>query len=263
MRPLDLSILLLICFATSIVSVVTGGTSLITVPAMLLFGIAPRVAIATNMFALMFLSIGASLPFVQRNEFDNKRLPFLVILTVFGSASGALLVFHVPEQVFPFIIAAALLGTPAFVLSKPSAGINRNAARSQLRSFLGYLSTFLLGIYGGFFSGGYVTLLTAVWMAFFRMPFKQSIATTKLMNAASSLVAVLIFAGRGMIDWRLGALLSFTMFLGATVGAHLTLRLSDLWLRRVFVSVVVLLALKMLVLNVPWERLTSLLFGLP
>jgi hypothetical protein len=69
-------------------------------------------------------------------------------------------------------------------------------------------------------------------MAFFRMPFRQSIATTKLVNAASSLVAVLIFAGRGVIDWRLGVLLSFTMFLGGAVGAQATLRLSDLWLRR-------------------------------
>jgi uncharacterized membrane protein YfcA len=64
------------------------------------------------------------------------------------------LVFHVPERVFPFVIAAAMLGTAAFVLSNPSAGINRNAAPSDLRSFLGYLSTFVLGIYGGFFSGG-------------------------------------------------------------------------------------------------------------
>jgi cytochrome c biogenesis protein CcdA len=76
-------------------------------------------------------------------------------------------------------------------------------------------------------------------------------------NAASSLVAVLIFAGRGVIDWRLGVLLSFTMFLGGAVGAQVTLRLSDLWLRRLFVTVVILLALQVLVLNVPWERLIS------
>lgn len=57
-----LVILILVFFVTSVVSVVTGSTSLITVPAMLQFHIDPKIALATNMFALTFLSAGASFP---------------------------------------------------------------------------------------------------------------------------------------------------------------------------------------------------------
>ena len=39
---MELAPLVVIFFLTSIISVVTGGTSLITVPAMLQFGIEPR-----------------------------------------------------------------------------------------------------------------------------------------------------------------------------------------------------------------------------
>ena len=46
----------------------------------------------------------------------------------------------------------------------------------------GYALTFLLGIYGGLFSGGYVTILTAIFVATFRMTFIEAIATTKLIN---------------------------------------------------------------------------------
>jgi uncharacterized membrane protein YfcA len=47
-------------FSTSAISVVTGSTSLITVPVMFQFDIDPRTAVATNMFALTFMSVGGS-----------------------------------------------------------------------------------------------------------------------------------------------------------------------------------------------------------
>jgi hypothetical protein len=48
MTGIQLTLLILIFFATSNVSVVTGSTSLITVPVMFQFGINPRVAVATD-----------------------------------------------------------------------------------------------------------------------------------------------------------------------------------------------------------------------
>jgi uncharacterized protein len=51
-----LLILAAVFFLASIVSVVTGSTSLITVPVMIAFGIGPHEAVATNMFSLIFMS---------------------------------------------------------------------------------------------------------------------------------------------------------------------------------------------------------------
>ena len=48
MTPIQLITLIAIFFLTSVISVVTGSTSLITVPAMLQFGIEPHLAVATN-----------------------------------------------------------------------------------------------------------------------------------------------------------------------------------------------------------------------
>lgn len=59
----------------------------------------------------------------------------------------------------------------------------------------GYALTFLLGIYGGLFSGGYVTILAAVFVATFRMTFIEAIATTKLINIVSSGIATVISCG--------------------------------------------------------------------
>jgi uncharacterized membrane protein YfcA len=80
----ELTVLIVIFFLTSVVGVVTGSNSLITVPAMLSFGIEPRTALATNMFALTFLSFGGTLPFLGTGTFDHRRLPLLVSLTLGG-----------------------------------------------------------------------------------------------------------------------------------------------------------------------------------
>jgi uncharacterized membrane protein YfcA len=122
MTPLGLAVLSLIFFATSVVSVVTGATSLITVPALLAFGMPAATAIGTNMLALTALSLGATLSFRHGDVIDRERLPLLLTLTIIGSIIGAMLVFAVPEDVLPLIIAGAMLAV-AIVVLRPAAAL--------------------------------------------------------------------------------------------------------------------------------------------
>lgn len=111
---------------------------------------------------------------------------------------------------------------------------------------VGYAVTFFLAIYGGFFSGGYVTLLTAAFVVLFGLTFLQAVATTKVINVFSSGVATLVFLWRGVVDVKLGIILGVSMFLGALLGGRIALFLSTVWLRRIFITAVVGLAVKML-----------------
>jgi uncharacterized protein len=76
----------------------------------------------------------------------------------------------------------------AFSLTKYNAGVSVLVVEpGRVSEMAGYLLTFVLGIYGGFFSGGYVALLTAVFVAFFGMTFLEAVAVTKVLNLFSSL----------------------------------------------------------------------------
>ena len=287
--PLSLLLLLALFFLTSVVGVVTGSNSLITVPAMYQFGIDARVAVATNMFGLTFMSVGGALPFVGRGRFDRRRLPLLIALTLAGSALGALLVLAVSSRAMPLFISVSMLAVAAFSVathrrhvgrdagftdaradSPPGEGVARPAAAADADAaqgagaarpargarraeLLGYAATFALGVYGGFFSGGYVTLLTAAYVALFRVRFVEAVATTKVVNVCSSLVATLIFMWAGLVDYRLGALLAVVMFAGAFVGARVALRVDERHLRSVFLATVVALALKILLYDLLWK----------
>lgn len=102
-------LLVAIFFLTSVISVVTGSTSLITVPVMIAVGIEAHVAIATNMLALTFMSVGGSLPFVGRGVLNRSRLLSSVALTIVGSGLGALLLLSVPLKALQITIAVAMI----------------------------------------------------------------------------------------------------------------------------------------------------------
>ena len=232
---------------TAFISVVTGGTSLITVPVMMQLGVDPRVAVATNMLTLVFLSLGGTAPFLRGGLIPRKRLPALVGLTLVGSVLGALLLLLVPATAVPLVVALAMIVVAVFTLAKRNAGVEAaDANRSPVSEFAGYVLTFLLGVYGGFYSGGYVALLTAAFVACFEMTFLQAVAVTKVLNLFSSLVASVVFTARGLIDWRLGLLLSLVSFAAAASGAAVAQKLSDHLLRRVFLVAVIALAVKTL-----------------
>ena len=247
MSGAKLSVLIAVFFFTSVISVVTGSTSLITVPVMIALGIEAHVAVATNMLALTFMSVGGSLPFIGRGVLSRNRLPASVALTIIGSGLGAFLLLSIPLKALQITIAVAMIGVAVFSLLNRNLGRASHAASaSHVGVVTGYAATFLLAIYGGFFSGGYVTMLTAAFVLLFGMTFLQAVATTKVINVFSLGVATLVFIWRGVVDLKLGIILGVFMFLGALLGDRIALFLSTIWLRRIFVAAVLRLAARML-----------------
>lgn len=239
-----LIILVMLFLITSAVGVVTGSNSLITVPVMFLFGIDEKVAVATNMFGLTFMAAGASIPFLRAGKIDLSRVSPLIMLTLIGSALGAVIVGVITGQSIRLIVSAAMIAVGIFIFVYRDKGTETAAEVTQKMVVLTWALTFVLGIYGGLYSGGYVTLLTAVYIAFFGMTYGESIAATKLINVFSSGIATIVFMWQGLVDYKLGAILAATMFVGAFIGAHYVVKINDIWLRRIFLSTVFVLALK-------------------
>ena len=222
---------------------------------MILFGIPARTALATNMVTLTLLSAGGVLPFLRGKELDRPRAPGLIALTAAGSAIGALLVFLVPAGILPLIIPIAMILVLAFLLSNSRQGLNQISVPSRARVRAGYAVAFVLAIYGGFFSGGYVTMLIAACVFFLGYSFLRALAMSRLMNIASSSIASSVFAWHGAIEWKLAISMGCVAFAGALAGAHWARRVPERLLRLMFATAVAALALKSLLFDIPWSRL--------
>lgn len=220
---------------------------------MLQFGFEPHAAVATNMFTLMFLSLGGALPFLKGKVLPRRRVPALICLTLVGSVFGAFLLLIIPSKTMPLVISGAMILVAVFLIAQRNWGLSAPSEfPSRHMEAAGYFATFVLGIYGGFFSGGYVALLTAAYVGFFGMTFLEAVAVTKVLNIFSSLVATAIFAREGIINWEAGIVLGVASFFGGVVGAFIAKRMSNVWLRRIFLTMVVALAIKTLVFDVAW-----------
>jgi len=240
MNNSDLIILIVLFFFTSVIGVVTGSNSLITVPVMFQFGIDEKVAVATNMFGLTFMAIGGTIPFLRQGTIDARKLSPLIVVTMIGSALGALLVGFITNQSIKLIVSIAMIVVVVFTLVRSEPGEGRKLP------LIGFVVTFLLAIYGGLYSGGYVTILTASFVAFLGMSYAESVGSTKLVNVFSSSIATLVFMWQGLVDYTLGGILAVSMFVGAFVGAHYATKLNEVWLKRIFLGTVVILAVKTL-----------------
>jgi uncharacterized membrane protein YfcA len=243
MTTTELLILTILFFLTSVVGVVTGSNSLITVPVMFQFGIDEKIAVATNMFGLTFMAIGGTIPFVRQRRIDARGLIPVIIFTAIGSAIGAMLVGLITNSAIKLIVVVAMIVVTIFTV------VQRRPEKIDIGSgsrFLVYALAFFLAVYGGLYSGGYVTILTAVLVAFSGMTFGESIAATKLINVFSSGIATIVFMWQGLVDYRLGIILGVAMFAGAYVGAHYATRMNEVWLRRIFLATVLVLAGKTL-----------------
>lgn len=241
-----LIVLIIVFFLTSVVGVVTGSNSLIAVPVMFQFGIDPRVAVATNMFGLVFMSIGGTIPFLRQGKIELRKISPLIAITLLGSALGAAIVGLITGEAIKLIVSVAMITVVIFTLVKRRSGIEKTKPVSSGAMVVTFILTFLLGIYGGLYSGGYVTILTATLVAFFGMTYSEAVANTKFINVFSSLIATIVFMWQGLVDYKLGAILGLTMFLGAYAGAHFVTKLNDIWIRRIFLTAVLLLAVKTL-----------------
>jgi hypothetical protein len=143
----ELIVLIVIFLLTSVVGVVTGSNSLIAVPAMFQVGIDEKVAIATNMFGLTFMAVGGTIPFLRQGKIEAEKLTPLIVLTLIGSALGALLVGYITNQSIKLIVSVSMFVVVvfSFVRTQPKEG-------SKIL-WVGYIASFLLAIYGGLYSG--------------------------------------------------------------------------------------------------------------
>src|ERR1043166_1568960 len=229
-----LIVLIIVFFLTSVVGVVTGSNSLIAVPVMFQFGIDPRVAVATNMFGLVFMSAGGTIPFLRQGKIEFQKLLPLVAITIVASGLGAAIVGLITGDAIKFIVSIAMIAVVIFTLTKRRAGNEKTQPVSRKAAVVTFVLTFLLGIYGGLYSGGYVTILTPTLVAFYGMTYSESVANTKFINVFSSAVATIVFMWQGLVDYKLGAILGITMFMGAYAGAHYTTTLNDICISRIF-----------------------------
>ncbi len=247
MSPLVVLALACASFTAGFVDAVAGGGGLITLPALLAAGIPAHAALATNKGQATFGAISSATSFWARGAIDRRRAPIGFACGVLGSLLGAALVLRVPPgPLKPLVL--VLLALAAFVVMWPRKAPPPGAATRGVWATLPI--ALAMGFYDGFFGPGTGSLLIVAFVVVYREALLSASANAKVVNLASNLAALSIFAWHGAVLWRVALPMAGANILGAATGARVAMRRGD-----GFVRVVVVIVVAALMAKVGWDLL--------
>jgi hypothetical protein len=239
--------LTLVGLAAGTFDAIAGGGGLLTVPALLAAGLPPHLALGTNKGQSVFGSFAAMVRFGRAGLISRARSRVGFPLGFLGSLLGAALVLAVPPNALRPVVLVLLAAAALFIGLRRGQAEARAAAAPVRRhggSVAAGLVALAIGAYDGFFGPGTGTFLIVASVAFLGDGLTEASAGAKVVNFASNLAAVILFAAKGVVVWQVALPMAAGQLCGGWMGAHLAVRRGDALVRRVAVLVSLLLAAK-------------------
>jgi uncharacterized membrane protein YfcA len=247
-----LALLVVAAFAAGWIDAVVGGGGLIQLPALLLVpGMGTVQALATNKISsAMGTSVSAVTYYRRVRPGLGTALPMAGVAAL-GSAGGALSAAAVPSGVLQPVVLVALVVVAVYTLLRPSVG-----GATDLR-FGGHRHTFVAAVVGaviGFYDGiagpGTGAFLVFALVGLVGYAFLEASATAKIVNLATNVGALVVFALHGAVLWPLGLGMGLANLTGGYLGARMAVGAGSR-----FVRVVFLLVVGVLIVRLAWQVL--------
>ena len=225
------------------INAVAGGGSLITFPTLLALGFPPVTANVTNTVALVPGYIGGMAGY--RRELGGQRAKVFMLLpaVVVGAVIGATILLTTSSRIFRGVVPFLVLAASVLLLAQPS--IQRRLTRlhpetgeaiNAEHDVVSILGVLFAAIYGGYFGGVLGVILLAILGITMTDHLQRLNALKSVLQFAINLVAVVIFAIWGPVQWAVVLLMAPLTLAGGWLGSHFGRRLQAAHLRR-FVGV--------------------------
>jgi len=252
MNPLDPQVLALLALAAllaGIIDSIAGGGGLLALPAILLAGAPPVTALATNKLQGLFGTASAALHYARAGQVDLRAQAAPALIAAAAAGAGALLASRLPAEAIRLGLPVLLIGVACYFALRRGLDDRNRAERLSAPAFA---ATAVPGIAfydgvlgpgtGSFFMLGFVTLRGHGLL--------RATAHTKLLNFASNVGAMAVFAAVAEPWWAAGLVMGVAQAAGAQIGARAAVRVGARLIRPLLVVTSVAMALRLL-----WQAL--------
>jgi uncharacterized protein len=245
----DLLILFIASLAANWFSALSGGgAGLIQFPMLIFLGLPFGIALATHKVASVALGLGATLRHMRESHLAKRESVIILGAGLPGVVLGASLILKAPERQAEIALGLMTMGLGIYSVLNPKLGMEhlpRNWHGFNL--FIGMLGLFLVGVLNGSITSGTGLFLTLWLVRYFGLDYKRAVAYTLVLcglfwNGTGALV--LGWLGNVAWDW-MPALLAGSL-IGGYLGSHFAIRKGNLWVKRAFESVTILIGLKLI-----------------
>ncbi|MFM2346564.1 MAG: hypothetical protein RL654_1317 [Pseudomonadota bacterium] len=250
---LDLLWVTLAAGLAGFVDAIVGGGGLILLPT--LFAVHPTVVPATLFGTNKAAAIGgtawACSQYARRVTMNWGTLAPAAAAALLASFAGAWLVTMVPATGLRKALPVVLLVVLLYTLWRKDLGRVHAPHLSPRREALrGSAIGACIGFYDGFFGPGTGSFFVFLLVRGLGYDFLHASAGAKLLNTATNLAAIVLFAAKGHVWWHVAAVMAVANVIGSLLGARLALRHGAGFVRGIFIAVV-----SLLILRTSWDAL--------
>ncbi len=240
-----LALLALVGLAAGFIDSIAGGGGLLSLPSLLLAGLDPVSALATNKLQGTFGTASATHTF-WRKGFLKPQDHIAEIVTVFvGGALGVACVAYAPTKFLQAAMPILLIAIAIYFALSPKLRNEQGKARLGI-GFFSFALAPLIGFYDGIFGPGTGSFFMLVLVSLFGFGIVQATARTKLLNFTSNFASLIVFALGGKIIWTIGLTMGVAQLLGGWIGAHAAIANGAKVIRPLLVLVCIALAARLL-----------------
>ena len=251
--PLEAIVIIAAGMAAGTVNTIVGSGSLITFPTLLLLGYPPLVANVSNTVGLVPGSISGSIGYRRELAGQRARAIPLMVAAGLGGLTGAALLLVLPAEAFEKIVPILILVACGLVAVQPRLSAWVSARRLRLghepRHGGGPVliaSTYLTGIYGGYFGAAQGVILIALLAILIDDDLQRLNGLKNVIAAVVNAVAAIIFILVAPVAWGPAILLAIGSTIGGQLGAVVGRRLSPLALRVAIITIGTIVAVRLL-----------------
>jgi uncharacterized protein len=248
MIPFDgwtLAALAAVALVAGFVDSIAGGGGLLALPSLLLTGLDPVSALATNKLQGTFGTASATHTFWKKGALQPSQHLLTVALVFMGAALGVAAVAYAPTTLLSGLLPPLLIIIALYFALTPRLS-NVDGPPRLPRNMFTFMLAPLIGFYDGIFGPGTGSFFMLSLVALFGFGVVAATGQTKLFNFTSNIASLLVFALSGKIIWIVGLVMGVAQLIGAQVGARLAIKNGAAIIRPLLVIVCIGMALKLL-----------------
>lgn len=244
---MDIYIVTLASLLAGFVDAIVGGGGLILVPT--LFAVypsaVPATLLGTNKGASVWGSLFAGWQYSRRVEIRWRALMPALLLALTGSFFGAWLVTVISSELLRKSLPVILVVILLYTLAKKELG-HKHEPRFHGRNETWVTGGvgLLIGFYDGFFGPGTGSFLVFIFVRWLGYDFLNASASAKVLNVATNVAAVVLFAAKGHVWWHLVLPMAVANVVGSLLGTRLAMKHGSGFVRVMFMVVVAALIFK-------------------
>jgi uncharacterized membrane protein YfcA len=225
-----------------------GGAGLIQFPILIFLGLPFGIALATHKVASVALGLGATLRHMKESHLERRFSLIILAAGLPGVVLGAVTILQVPERIATLALGFLTLALGLYSVFKPRLGMEHAPKNQQGWALIGGIAgLFFVGFLNGSITSGTGLFLTIWQIRYFGLDYTRAVAYTLILcgliwNGTGALVLGLI----GTVAWDWMPALLAGSILGGYLGSHLAIVKGNLWIKRSFEIVTILIGLKLI-----------------